>query len=190
MHLHLETADDAAAVTCLENENQLLLNVFSRWCLWADMVIRVDKCHSFGIKKKGTMSIQYKPKLYLNNLLIKAIEIDDYFTYLGRHFDFKMTNNQHKKELIETVNELLATINNLPLHPKNKLHLYQRYVLPKISWHLTVADLSITWVKNNVDNIISSQIRSWLEIPISGTLDIIQLTKSKFGLGIVEICMN
>ena len=35
-------ADYAAVITRLENENQLLLKNFSRWCNWADMIIRVD----------------------------------------------------------------------------------------------------------------------------------------------------
>ena len=37
-------ADDAAAVSSLESENQILLNAFSRWCNWANMIIRVNKC--------------------------------------------------------------------------------------------------------------------------------------------------
>ena len=101
-------ADDAAAVTCLESENQTLLNVFNRWCNWAEMIVRIDKCHSFAIKKKGSRAIQYKPKLYLNNLLISAVEIDDSFTYLGRHFDFKMSNDMHKKELLDTISDHLS----------------------------------------------------------------------------------
>ena len=149
------------------------------------MIVKVSKCHSFGMCKKDTSSVQYKPKLYINNLLIGPVEIDDSFTYLGRHFDFKMTNNMHKEEVLKTINDLFNTIDRLPLHPRNKLLLYKRYVLAKISWHLTVADLSVTWVKNNVNSIASKFIRSWLEIPISGTLDILQLTKSKFGLGLV-----
>ena len=44
-------ADDAAVVTTNERENQLLLNCFTKWCKWSDMVIRVDKCATFGIKK-------------------------------------------------------------------------------------------------------------------------------------------
>ena len=44
-------ADDAAAVTAMESDNQKLLNIFSRWCTWCDMIIHVGKCHSFGIKK-------------------------------------------------------------------------------------------------------------------------------------------
>ena len=44
-------ADDAAAITGLEKENQLLLNNFSRWHTWAHVKIRVDKCSTFGIKR-------------------------------------------------------------------------------------------------------------------------------------------
>ena len=32
--------DDAAVVTGLESENQILLNAFSRWRTWADMLIQ------------------------------------------------------------------------------------------------------------------------------------------------------
>ena len=35
-------ADDAAVVTTNERENQFLLNCFSRWCQWANMVILWD----------------------------------------------------------------------------------------------------------------------------------------------------
>ena len=40
-------------------------------------------------------------------------------------------------------------------------------------------------MKNNVDNLVSRYIRSWLEIPISGTLNVITLSKRKFGLGVI-----
>ena len=36
-------ADDAAVITGLENENKILLNHFTRWCTWANMIISVDK---------------------------------------------------------------------------------------------------------------------------------------------------
>ena len=52
-------ADDAAAVTSSEYENQILLNVFTRWCNWSGMTIRVDRCKTFGIKKTVTRSVQF-----------------------------------------------------------------------------------------------------------------------------------
>ena len=59
----LQFADDTAIVTSLQEDNQLLCNVFSKWCSWADLIIRVDKCHTFGIKKSATASIQYSPNI-------------------------------------------------------------------------------------------------------------------------------
>ena len=128
-----------------------------------------------------------KVSKYVGNELIPPIEIGDYFTYLGRHFDFEMSNNRHKEELLDEVETKLRSIDQLPLHPRNKLLLYQRYVLAKISWNLTIADLSLTWVKQALDSIATKHVRKWLEIPISGTLDIISLSKSKYGIGFVLI---
>ena len=41
------------------------------------MIIRVDKCSSFGIKKALSKSIQYLPKLLIDNQLIPPVDIDN-----------------------------------------------------------------------------------------------------------------
>ena len=81
--------------------------------------------------------------------------------------------------------ELLKEIDSLPLHPKNKLLLYSRFVLSKVSWHFTVADLSKTWVTENLDNLVSKYIRQWLDLPVSATLSSIILSKNQFGLNMI-----
>ena len=53
------------------------------------------------------------------------------------------------------------------LHPKNKILLHTRFVLSKLSWHLTVAPLPNTWILENLDSIVNQYIRKWLEVPIS-----------------------
>ena len=77
-------------------------------------MIRVDKCHSFGMKKVGSSSRQYKPKLYINNELIPAIDINESFKYLGRHFNYSMSNQAHKDNLYDTVDELLKILTLYP----------------------------------------------------------------------------
>lgn len=149
------------------------------------MIIRVDKCSTFGIKKALTKSIQYLPKLLINNSLIPAIEIGKPFCYLGRYFDFEMTNNEHKLELLSLTTNLMKEIDLKPLHPKNKILIYTRYVLSKLSWHLTVATLPKTWISENLDSIVNQYIRKWLEVPISGTLSNVYLTTNKFGLNVI-----
>ena len=148
------------------------------------MIIWVDKCSTFGIKKATTKSIQFLPKLLINNRLIPKINTGESFQYLGRYFDFEMSNNNHKEELTSLVNEIMTDIDLKPLHPKNKLLLYSRYVLSKLSWHFTVATLCKTWFTENIDPIVNQYIRKWLEVPISGALSTIFRTNNKFGLSI------
>ncbi|CAB4027761.1 Hypothetical predicted protein [Paramuricea clavata] len=163
-------ADDAAVITGQESENQHLLNRFAIWRQWADMIVRVNKCSIFGIKKALTKSVQYLPKLLINNAVIPAIELGKSFCYLGRYVDYEMTNNEHKLELISLLTNLLKKIDLNPLHPKNKILLYNRYVLSKLSWHLTITSISKTWISKNLDSLFTQYVRKWLEVPISGTL--------------------
>ena len=177
-------ADDAAVISGQESENQHLINRFIIWCQWSDMIIRVDKCITFGIKKICTKSIQYLPKLIINGIRVPCVQIDRAFRYLGRYFDFTMSNNEHKSELTSLVNDLMSDIDLKPLHPKNKLLLYSRFVLSKISWHLTIADIPRTWIVENLDSIVNSFIRKWLDVPICGTLSNVFLERKKFGLNV------
>ena len=93
------------------------------------MIIRVDKCSTFGIKKAILKSVQYLPKLIINDNLIPTTKIGETFQYLGRYFDFNMSNDNHKMELTKLINELTTDIDSKQLHPRNKLFVYSRYVL-------------------------------------------------------------
>ena len=55
----------------------------------------------------------------------------------------------------------------------------------KVSWHLIVTKISNTWIKKNIDNIVSRYIRLWLEIPVNGTLNIVTQSKRKSGQGVI-----
>ena len=76
----------------------------------------------------------------------------------------------------------MSDIDKLPMHPRKKLNLHRRYVLSEISWHLRVANISKTWVCENLDNMVSKYKRQWLELPVSATLSKIFLSKTKVGL--------
>ena len=58
-------ADDAAVVATSERENQLLLNCFTKWCQWVDMIVRANKCVTFGIKTFSYRSLRFQPKLFI-----------------------------------------------------------------------------------------------------------------------------
>ena len=154
------------------------------------MIIRVGKCKTFGVAKIGSTAKQIYPRLLVNGEIITALKENESFKYLSRYYNFDMSNENHKKILIEEVEDTLGIIGKLPLRPKHKLDLYNRYPLSKISWHLTLADLTETWVKEVLDNKCYNAFQHWLEIPANGTVDIIMLSKSKFGLDIVDVSMK
>ena len=183
----LQFADDATAISGSESDNQILLNAFTRWCNWASMIIRVDKCKSFGIRKASTCSTQFQPKLFVNGERVKPVEPGGSFKYLGRYFDYDMDNSEHKRELLQKTTEILNIIDCLPLHPRKKLMIYSRYLLSKISWDLTIADLDVTWVKNTLDNLCHNHIRRWLEIPPCGTIEILLLSTTQYGINLLDI---
>lgn len=82
-------------------------------------------------------------------------------------------SNIHFKSLPTNIDKLL-------LHLKNKILVYRRYVLSKISWRLNVADLPIARMKQTLENMTSQFIRSWLEITISNVIQ-------KTGLGLILV---
>ena len=49
-----------------------------------------------------------------------------------------------KDLLISNLQTMLKSIDSFYIDPRNKLLLYDHYVLSEISWHLTVADLEKT----------------------------------------------
>ena len=129
-------ADDATIVTGQQYENQILLNAFTRWMKWANMIIRVDKCKTFEIEKVNTSTVQYSPKLTTNDAVMPPVRMNEGFTYLGRAFNFNMDDEGHKTSLIEECNRILADIDRLPLHPRHKIELYSKFLFSKISWDL------------------------------------------------------
>ena len=123
------------------------------------MVVRVDKCVTFGIKKCSTRSLQYEQKLFVNHKTVPTVKSGESSKYLGRYFNFEMNNKVHREKLQSSLVDMLTNIDSLSILPKNKLLLYQRYLLSKLSWHLTVANLAKTWVIESLDPIIIRFIR-------------------------------
>ena len=90
----------------------------------------------------------------------------------------------HKVTQVEQLNKILTQIDFLPLHPKYNVLLYSHHLVFRISWHFTLADFSKTWVSEDLDDILASCVRKWLEIPVRGALSNIFLIKTYFGLNI------
>ena len=126
-------ADDLALVTSTEQDSQLLRNLFTKWCKWTNLIVRVDKCKTFGIKKNDTLSTQLKPYVRVNNELIPPVKMGDNFIYLDKSFSFDMNNiDDIKAELVTDMNKYFDILNRLPLLPKHKLLIVSKYIYSKL----------------------------------------------------------
>ena len=65
---------------------------------------------------------------------------------------------------------MLQRTDSFTILPSNKLLLYHRCVLSKLSWPLTFTNLSKAWVVENLDSVTTRFVCKWLELPISATL--------------------
>ena len=175
-------ADDSAIVTATEKDSQNLLNVFNKWCEWAHFTLRIDKCCTFGIKKNGQKSNQFKPYLRINGLMIPCVEMGDSFRYLGKFFSFDMSPDKIKEELVLKVTTLMDKIDRIPLHPHKKLRIINLYLYSKIRWVFSIYDISCTWVIQSLDSVMKSYVKRWLHLPQGANFNHITLPSSMMGL--------
>ena len=96
-----------------------------------------------------------------------------------------MDNIEHVSEVVQLVTDLMNKLVDISCHPKNNFLLYHRFILSKLSWHFTIADLAKTWIAENMDSLVSKYILQWLELSISATLSTLVISKSKYGISLI-----
>ena len=130
-------ADNTAIITTLEGDNQLLCNVFTKWTSWVDLIIRVDKCHTFRTKKSATGSIQYLSYIIAQRERIPPIELNESFIYLEKQFIFVLNIKNIKTDIISDLTNYVRIIDRLPLTPLSKMSMVQVYVFNKLRWRFS-----------------------------------------------------
>ena len=64
-----------------------------------------------------------------------------------------------KNELKKDLRDYIENIHRLPINPKHKINIVVRYVYSKLRWRLTAYDISHTWVKQNLDLVITEYLK-------------------------------
>ena len=85
-------ADDAAVISSQEKENQILLNRFSVWCQWANMIIMVSYHRQYSWLYSFNIIPVFKLNPIFNIYFIQRISIVDVISdikhlYYSTHFD-------------------------------------------------------------------------------------------------------
>ena len=131
-------ADDTALATATQEDSQALLNVFTKWCQWANFKISIDKCRCFRIKKNGKQSTQFRPYLKVSNGMIPAVKLNNSFVYLGKEFCYNTSCENVKCDLVKRPSDYLEKIDILSLYPKHKINILTKLVYSKLRWDLTI----------------------------------------------------
>ena len=131
-------ADDTAIINVLESDNQYLLNLFTKWCSWSDLIVKISKCVTFGTKKSSTPAVQFEPHLMISNQKKPTVKKGESFKYLGTSFNFGMNLYQIKEELERKFEKYLYEIARLPLKPLDKIRIVNTYVYSKIKWEFSI----------------------------------------------------
>ena len=136
-------------------------------------------------QETNNQTIQYLPKLFINNCLVPRVELGKSFCYLGRYFDFNMPDEDHKAEAYNTLTDILNEIDNLPLHPKNKIPLMQPICAFQniLAFHCIRHREHLGKRKTRWYHVHVCSEMTYLSI--SATLRNVQLPHNKFGLNII-----
>ena len=68
---------------------------------------RVEKCHTFVIKKQASKAIQYQAVIIISAKRVPPIKDDHSFNYLGKQFNFNMDCELIKIEVLSEIEEYL-----------------------------------------------------------------------------------
>ena len=82
-----------------------------------------------GMRRGSTESIHFQPRFFIESEPVPGMKNDESFLYHGRYFDFSMSNAKDRVELVDVLESFMSDIDKLPIHPKNKLLLYQNNIL-------------------------------------------------------------
>ena len=140
----LQFADDAIVITNNDKTAQVFLNIFTAWCQWAQVKIRLDKCSAFGMRKEEGTYDQYNPKIFINNEQVPVVKHHEDFIYLGKYFNYNMNKDRIKTELSNKLKSLINIVSDLKIKPQLKLKLLKFAIYPKLRFSLKTYQFSST----------------------------------------------
>ena len=80
------------------------------------------------------------------------------------------------KKIYETISKICTTSLYI------LFNIVVRYVCSELHWRLTTYDISHTWVKQNLDSIVTEYLRRWLNLHQGANTRLLFLPTSKFGI--------
>jgi len=115
-------------------------------------------------------------------------------TYLGRKYSFMSDAEIAKKILTDSIQEALAFVSSLPISQFQRCHALNLQLRSQLSFPFSHYNISQTWIKANLDGLVTNKVRHWLELPPNATAHLMPLPTKCLGLDLImpsmlaEIC--
>ena len=93
-----------------------------------------------------------------------------------------MSTEHKEKDLTDELSKYLSKLDSVPLHPRKKITVINKYVSSKIRWPLTIYSFSETWIKQTLDSLILRYVRKWLHFHPGANTSYLRLPLKKIGL--------
>ena len=160
-------ADDLTLLSVSKQDHQLALSSLSRSCQDLGFEIRPDKCVSYcfdGHKSLPRLSFSLIEG-HTTNISVGPTK------FLGETLGITPTQSKRlsSKKLSSKVFEALERINERPIRGEYKVWIYKSYLIPSVSFNLTVDRISLATSKK-IQTKITSYLKRWLKLPRCATL--------------------
>ena len=180
----LQYADDTCLVSDGPASCQKLLDLTDLWLGWSGMEAKIPKCQCMAIK--ASSGKVYDPNLTLSGAHLPFIG-NQPTRFLGGVIQVPTNNKDARAKLHMKLDILLRRIDQTPVTPKQKMHIYKFGVCSRISWDLTITSFPLSWVESSLDPLATKYLKSWLGLARPADPSRLFLPPSHGGLGLSSI---
>ena len=183
----LQYADDTSLISDGSSFCQHVLCLTESWLTWSGMAANVPKCVTVAIK--ASTGRAYNPNLTLSGQPIPYLT-DTNFQFLGAPVAIHSTSDESREHLVTKLSSMMQRIDDTFVTCQQKLKLFKVSICPRLTWHLSILDLPVSWLRNTLQPIATRYLKRWsglsrsadpnrLFLPKSITVDLNCLTCSQ-----------
>ena len=175
----LQYADDTSLIGDGPSSCQHLLSLTESWLSWSGMRANVPKC--VGVAIKASTGRAYNPNLTLSGQPIPYLG-DTTFRFLGAPVAIHSTSAETREHLITKLSTMLQKVDDTAITRQQKLKIFKVSICPRLTWDLSISDLPVSWLQNNLQPIATRYLKKWSGLSRSADPNRLFLPKSNGGL--------
>ena len=156
---------------------QHLLDMVQRWVEWSHLQAKVP---NLGIRVSTGKTLD--PGLSSAGESIPSVD-DSSFKFLGMPVN---DNTTAKFSLKENLQRILEVVDQAPVTRQQKFSLFKQGICPRLSWPLLVEEVSITWLKRDLQP-VETKYLMWAGLARSSNTEVLVLPSKWGGLALPSV---